>query len=183
MLKRAEIVEKLINEGFSHETLSSFSDYEITTLGVKLITELRQSDVMMQQAQLQRRSENCKDAYDGCLSAIQKAQKKLQSASKSVGGGSEMAESVEDYSVEDDGTKTLDTDRMGNPDVDIKKDDKDLKLITDKENVDEITSEMVEDWMTDVVNKRNENKLTKSKLIEMVKNIKEDDIGGMVLMI
>ena len=40
MLKRAEIVERLINEGFKHETLSSFSDYEITMLGTKIITEL-----------------------------------------------------------------------------------------------------------------------------------------------
>ena len=67
MLKRAEIVERLINEGFKHETLSSFSDYEITMLGTKIITELRQSDIMMQQANLQRRQENCKDANDGCL--------------------------------------------------------------------------------------------------------------------
>ena len=174
MLKRAEIVKKLINEGFSHETLSSFSDYEITTLGMKLITELRQSDIMMQQAQLQRRSENCKDAFEACQTEIQKAQKKLQSSAKATGGGAQN-ESVEGYSVEDDGTKTLDTDRMGNPDVDIKKDDKDLKLITDKENMDEVTSEMVENWMTNVVNKRNENKLTKSKLIEMVKNVQEDE--------
>ena len=87
-----------------------------------------------------------------------------------------MAESLEDYSVEDDGTKTLDTDRMGYPDVDIKKDDEDLKLITDKENMESVTSEMVEDWMTNV---GSNSKLTKTKLIEMVKNIQEDDIGGM----
>ena len=182
MLKRAEIVEKLINEGFSHETLSSFSDYEITTLGMKLITELRQSDIMMQQAQLQRRSENCKDAYDGCLTEIQKAQKKLQSSSKSAGGGGEVQESVEDYSVEDDGTKTIDTDNIGNPDVDIKKgngDKEDVKLITDKDNTEEeITQDMVEEWMDNVINKRKKG-LTKSKLIEIVKNIQEDDIGGM----
>ena len=180
MLKRAEIVEKLINEGFSHKTLSSFSDYEITTLGMKLIAEMRQSDVMMQQAQLQRRSENCKDAYDGCLTEIQKAQKKLQSAGKSTGGGGgAVAESTEDYSVEDDGTKTIDTDKMGNPDVDIKKDDEDLKLITDKDDTEEeITQEMVEEWMNNVVNKRKRG-LTKAKLIGMVKNIQEDDIGGM----
>ncbi len=182
MLKRAEIVERLINEGFKHETLSSFSDYEITMLGTKIITELRQSDIMMQQANLQRRQENCKDAYDGCLSAIQKAQKKLQSAGKSVGGGGAVAESTEDYSVEDDGTKTIDTDNIGNPDVDIKKgngDKEDVKLITDKDNTEEeITQEMVEDWMGNVIDKRNE-KLTKSKLIDMVKNIQEDDIGSM----
>ena len=182
MLKRAEIVERLINEGFTHETLSSFSDYEITMFGTKIITELRQSDIMMQQANLQRRQENCKDAYDGCLSAIQKAQKKLQSAGKSVGGGGAVAESTEDYSVEDDGTKTIDTDNIGNPDVDIKKgngDKEDVKLITDKDNTEEeITQEMVEDWMGNVIDKRNE-KLTKSKLIDMVKNIQEDDIGSM----
>ena len=175
MLKRAEIVEKLINEGFSHETLSSFSDYEITTLGMKLITELRQSDIMMQQANLQRRSENCKDAYDGCLTEIQKAQKKLQSAGKSSGGGA-VAESTEDYSSEDDGTKTIDTDKVGNPDVDIKKDDEDLKLITDKdETEEEITQEMVEVWMNNVVNNRKKG-LTKSKLMGMVKNIQEDEL-------
>ena len=180
MLKRAEIVEKLINEGFSHETLSSFSDYEITTLGMKLITELRQSDIMMQQANLQRRSENCKDAYDGCLTEIQKAQKKLQSAGKSTGGGGAVAESTEDYSSEDDGTKTIDTDKVGNPDVDIKKDDEDLKLITDKDNTEEeITQEMVEEWMNNVVSNRKKG-LTKSKLIGMVKNIQQEakDLPG-----
>ena len=168
MLKRAEIVKKLINEGFSHETLSSFSDYEITTLGMKIITELRQSDVMMQQAQLQRRSENCKEAFEGCQNEIQKAQKKLSSSSKT-----QQAESVEDYNVEDGGTKTLDTDNVGNPDVDIKKDDKDLKLITDKENLESVSSEMLENWMTDVVNKRKTG-LTKSKMIEMVKNAQNE---------
>lgn len=174
MLKRAEIVKKLINEGFSHETLSSFSDYEITTLGMKLITELRQSDIMMQQAQLQRRSENCKDAFEACQTEIQKAQKKLSSSSKST-----QQESIEDYNVEDDGTKTLDTDNVGNPDVDIKKDDKDLKLITDKENMEGIDTEMLENWMTSVVNN---NKLTKSKLVEMIKKSqnegREDTPGG-----
>jgi len=169
MLKRAEIVKKLINEGFSHETLSSFSDYEITTLGMKIITELRQSDVMMQQAQLQRRSENCKDAFEGCQNEIQKAQKKLSSSSK----GTQQAESIEDYSVEDGGTKTLDTDNIGNPDVDIKKDHKDLKLITDKENVESVSDEMLETWMTQVVNKQNK-KLTKSKMLEMVKNAQNE---------
>ena len=176
MLKRAEIVKKLINEGFSHETLSSFSDYEITTLGMKLITELRQSDIMMQQAQLQRRSENCKDAFEACQTEIQKAQKKLSSSSKST-----QQESVEDYNVEDDGTKTLDTDNVGNPDVDIKKDDKDLKLITDKENMEGLDSEMLENWMTQVVNKTDK-PLSKSKLIEMIKNSqnegREDTPGG-----
>ena len=46
-----------------------------------------------------------------------------------------------------------------------------VKLITDKDNTEEeITQEMVEDWMGNVIDKRNE-KLTKSKLIDMVKSI------------
>ena len=168
MLKRAEIVKKLINEGFSHETLSSFSDYEITTLGMKLITELRQSDIMMQQAQLQRRSENCKEAFEGCQNEIQKAQKKISSSSKGT-----QQESIEDYSIEDVGTKTLDTDNMGNPDVDIKKGDEDLKLITDKENVEPVTGEMVENWMSSVVEKRS-GRLTKAKVMEVVKQTQHE---------
>ena len=186
MLKRAEIVDKLINEGFKHETLSSFSDLEITMLGTKLIAELKQSDIMMQQAQLQRKQEICQEAYDGCLGAVAKGQKKVQNSAKSVstGGGGEGGpnESVEDYNREDDGTKTIDTDNIGNPDVDIKKGNgskEDVKLITDKdETEEEITQEMIEDWMGGVIT-REQKGLTKSKLIEIVKNIKEDDIGGM----
>jgi hypothetical protein len=187
MLKRAEIVDKLINEGFKHETLSSFSDLDIAMLGSKLIAEMRQSDVMAIQTQLQRRQENCQDAYDKCLGAVAKGQKKVQKQAQNVdtgggGGGDQMAESLEDYNREDDGTKTIDTDNIGNPDVDIKKGNgnkEDVKLITDKdETEEEITQEMIEDWMGGVIT-REQKGLTKSKLIEIVKNINEDDIGGM----
>jgi hypothetical protein len=170
MLSRLKIVDALVNEGFSHKTLSLFSDSQINALGKKLLSEKAQSEIMYAQAALQSRAEKLKDAFDSGMASVQAGQEAL---SKQVASESSDIENDEDV-------KTVDTDNMGNPDVDIKKPNKKTeKLINDKKDVEEdVTSEMVENWMTQVVNKK-EKPLSKAKLIEMVKNIQEDDIGGM----
>ena len=181
MLNREEIVEALSEVGLDQKNIN-----KLKGVSTKVLKEIAQSMVMYKQADLQKKMEDAKNAFDKRMKDIQKAQKALQASSKSGGGGGEVAEvedveSDESYSSENDGTVTLDTDKMGNPDVDIKKgngEGKKQKLITDKDSKEEVTSEMVEDWMTNVVNKRKKG-LTKSKLIEMVKNLQEDDIGGM----
>ena len=102
------------------------------------------------------------------MASVQAGQEAL---SKQVASESSDVENNKDV-------KTVDTDNMGNPDVDIKKPNKKKeKLINDKKDVEEdVTSEMVENWMTQVVTKK-EKPLSKAKLIEMVKNIQEDDMG------
>jgi len=181
LLNRDKMIKELMNEGFGGETLSLFNDLQVKKLYRKIISEVRQSAIMSQQADLQRKMENAKDAYDKTMAEIQKAQKKLQSAQKSTKSVSETSD-LESYNSEDDGTKTIDTDKVGNPDVDIKKGDEDLKLINDKKNIESISGEMVEAWMTSVVNKEKQNNLTKDKLIEMVKNSqsesRKDTPGG-----
>ncbi len=174
LLNRDKMIKELIREGFKTETLSLFNDQQVKTLYRKIVSEIRQSAIMSAQADLQRKMENAKEAYDKTVAEIQKAQKKLQSQQKAAKSTTNETEDVEAYSKENDGTKTIDTDNVGNPDVDIKKDDEDLKLITDKKNTESVTNEMVEDWMLGVVNKK-QNHLTKSKLIEMVKNYQEED--------
>ena len=39
MLNRKNLVKKFINEGFTHRTLSSFSDTQLKTLSKKLFNE------------------------------------------------------------------------------------------------------------------------------------------------
>lgn len=179
MSSREEIVESLSETGLSQKNIN-----KLKGLSTKVLKEIAQSMIMYKQADLQKKMEDAKNAFDKRMKDIQKAQAALQSQQKS--GGDQVAEledieSDESYSSENDGTVTLDTDKMGNPDVDIKKGNgkgKKQKLITDKDSKEEVTSEMVEGWMTNVINKRKKS-LTKSKLIEMVKNIQEDEIGGM----
>tara|TARA_R110002020_G_scaffold121301_1_gene275803 strand:- start:1962 stop:3044 length:1083 start_codon:yes stop_codon:yes gene_type:complete len=168
MLSRLKIVDALVNEGFSHKTLSLFSDSQIKALGKKLLSERAQSEIMYAQAALQARAEKLKDAFDSGMASVQAGQEAL---SKQVASESSDVENNKDV-------KTVDTDNMGNPDVDIKKPNKKKeKLINDKKDVEEdVTSEMVENWMTQVVTKK-EKPLSKAKLIEMVKNIQEDDMG------
>jgi len=173
MLNRIEILDKLVDEGFSYKTLSSFSDSQMKVLGSKLLSEEAgphdESTKMFTLAALQKRAEMLKIAYEKGMLAVTKGQ---EAANRSVAAESSDIEGGE-------GTKTVDTDNVGNPDVDIKKPNKKTeKLITDKEELEEVTSEMVETWMTQVVNKK-DHTVTKSDLIEMVKNIQEDDIGGM----
>tara|TARA_R110000796_G_scaffold102210_1_gene211137 strand:+ start:1018 stop:2148 length:1131 start_codon:yes stop_codon:yes gene_type:complete len=175
LLNRDKMIQELIKKGLTTETLSLFNDPQIKKLYSKVISEIRQSAIMSQQADLQRKMENAKEAYDKQVAEIQKAQKKLQSAQKSSKTSANESEDLEGYSKEDGGTKTIDTDKIGNPDVDIKKNDEDLKLITDKKNIESLTNEMVEDWMLGVVNKKNK-PLTKSKLVGMIKNIQEDEL-------
>ena len=171
MLNRKEIVKVLGEVGLSQNNLN-----KLKGVSSKVLNEIAQSMVMYKQADLQKKMEDAKNAFDGRMEDIQKAQAALQSQQK---GGGEVAETedVESYSSENDGTVTLDTDNVGNPDVDIKKGngkDKKQKLITDKDSKEEITSEMVEGWMSNVVNRRKKG-MTKSKLIDMVKNIQEDE--------
>ena len=174
MLNRKEIVKVLSEVGLSQNNLN-----KLKGVSPRVLNEIAQSMVMYKQADLQKKMEDAKNAFDQRMKDIQAAQAALQSQQKSGGGEANEAvnvesnESTEDYNSEDDGTKTIDTDKVGNPDVDIKKDDEDLKLITDKDNKEEVTSEMVENWMTQVVNKQNK-KLTKSKLVEMIKNSKNE---------
>ena len=171
MLNRKEIVKVLSEVGLSQNNLN-----KLKGVSPRVLNEIAQSMVMYKQADLQKKMEDAKNAFDQRMKDIQAAQAALQSQQKSGGGEANEAvnvesnESTEDYNSEDDGTKT---NKVGNPDVDIKKDDEDLKLTTDKDNKEEVTSEMVENWMTQVVNKQNK-KLTKSKLVEMIKNSKNE---------
>ena len=174
MLNRKEIADVLSKVGLSQKNLT-----KLKGLSSRVLNEIAQSMVMYKQADLQKKMEDAKNAFDARMKDIQAAQSALQSQQKS--GGGEVAEvedveSDESYSSENDGTVTLDTDKVGNPNVDIKKGNgkgKKQKLITDKDSKEEITSEMVENWMTQVVNKQNK-KLTKSKLVEMIKNSKNE---------
>ena len=172
MLSRIKIIDALVNEGFSHKTLSLFSDSQIKTLGKKLLSEKAQSEIMYAQAGLQARAEKLKDAFDSGMASIQKAQEAL-------GKQTSVAETSDIES--DSGVDTVDTDNIGNPDVEIKKPNKKKeKLINDEDDVEkDITSEMVENWMTQVVN-RKEKPLNKAKLIEMVKNTQQEakDLPG-----
>ena len=178
MLNRIEILNKLVDEGFSYKTLSVFSDSQIKVLGSKLLSEADahvQSTKMFTLAALQKRAEMLKVAYEAGMKVVTAGQ---AAANRSSGGKQEATESSDIESGE--GVKTVDTDNVGNPDVDIKKPNKKTeKLITDKEEVEEVTSEMVETWMTQIVNKKDK-PLTKSGLIEMVKNTQNDsnDLPG-----
>ena len=181
-MKRAEIINKLHNEGFTYETLSLLGDRQVHALAKRVVTEASIGSYEVESGHQTIKLENCQSAFNACQAAVTSRKKEI---SRNMAATSKQAaqvqENIEDYNIEDDGTKTIDTDNIGNPDVDIKKgngDKKDVKLITDKDGVEEVDEDMVEEWMTRVVNK-NQKRIPKSKLLKIIKNIQEDDIGGM----
>lgn len=171
MLSRKEIVEKLIKEGISHETLSILNDNQLIQLGGKMLSEaVPPYTFTFERASIEKTQYDCQMAHKACMD-------KVASSLESVAKKQEANTSVNE---DTNGVKNIDTDDVGNPDVTIKtQKGKKLKLINDR---DEIDSEVVEEWMESVVKKNNQKELTKSKLVEMVKNSqnegREDTPGG-----
>ena len=58
LLNRDKMIQELIKKGLTTETLSLFNDPQIKKLYSKVISEIRQSAIMSQQADLQRKMEN-----------------------------------------------------------------------------------------------------------------------------
>ena len=171
MLSRKEIVENLLKEGISHETLSPLTDNQILQLGGKMLKTLSEAippyTFTFERASIEKTQYDCQQAHKSCMDKVASSLEAV--AKKQEANAATLTENP-------DGVKNIDTDNVGNPDVTIKNQKgKKVKLINDKEEID---SDVVEEWMESVVN-GNQGELTKSKLIELVKNIKEEDIGGM----
>ena len=65
MLNRIEILDKLVDEGFSYKTLSSFSDSQMKVLGSKLLSEQdphAESTKMFTLAALKKKGRNVKNS-------------------------------------------------------------------------------------------------------------------------
>ena len=159
-MKRAEIINKLYNEGFTHETLSSLGDRQVYALAKRVVTEASIGAYEVESGHQTIRLEKCQSAFNACQMAVTSRKKEIsKNMSASAKQNQQVQEAITD-DMGDDGTKTIDTDNIGNPDVDIKKGNgskKDVKLITDKNGVEGVDEDMVEEWMTRVVTKNTQN--------------------------
>lgn len=172
MLSRKEIVGKLIKEGISHETLSILNDKQLLQLGGKMLSEaVPPYTYTFERASIEKTQYDCQMAHKACMDKVSNALEAV--AKKQEANAAQLSEDT-------DGVKNIDTDNVGNPDVTIKNQKgKKVKLINDKEEID---SDVVEEWMTNIVEKNYKEDVTKSKLIEMVKNSqneqRKDTPGG-----
>ncbi len=120
---RNKLISLLIKEGFSHKTLSAFTDPQLKQLAKKILSEVEKSTVQ-------------KTTY----SKSEVDQMKRNHGGVSVDDGTVTPHEdgsvtvTQDMSEEDD----IETDKMGNPDVEI--DGKDL-LLADKEMSEEAVSQ------------------------------------------
>ena len=174
MLNRKEIVDGLVVEGMTYETLATLTDNQILQLGSKLLSEaVPPYTFTFERASTEKIQYDCQMAHKACMDKVASSLETIASKQEAAANVSESKEVVVN------GIKNVDTDNVGNPDVTIKKGSgKKIKLINDREEID---SDVVEEWMIGVVNK-NIGDLTKSKLIEMVKGAqqegREDTPGG-----
>ena len=172
MLTRKEIVENLLKEGISHETLSPLTDNQILQLGGKMLKTLSEAippyTFTFERASIEKTQYDCQMAHKACMDKVAASLESV--AKKQEANSANMNEEIS-------GVKDIDTDNIGNPDVLIKKEKgKKIKLINDKKEID---SDVVEEWMTNIVNGTKDD-MTKSKLIEMVKNTQQEakDLPG-----
>ena len=87
---RKELIKKFINEGFTHRTLSLFSDQQLITLGKKLFTETLKDEEKLLQQKMAANLRAQADDVEGEVSETEKTE-----------------------------IKNIETDKTGNPEVDI----------------------------------------------------------------
>ena len=93
---RTELIKKFINEGFTHRTLSLFSDQQLITLGKKLFTETLKDDEKLLKQQLAAN---------------------LIAQGNAIKDDTEVTEEVSE--TEKTEITNIETDKTGNPEVDI----------------------------------------------------------------
>lgn len=125
MLNRKNLIKKFINEGFSHRTLSLFSDEQLNQLSKKLFNEAETSTV--------KKTTYTKSEVD---------KMKQDDGGLNVDGtvtpnddGSVTVTTNEEYETEEE--KDIETDDTGNPDVDIDG----IPLLREKEVEEEAVSQ------------------------------------------
>ena len=184
MLNRTDLIKKFINEGFTHRTLSLFSDNQLKVLSKKIFKEQTSDELSSEEKRL--KSELATNLA-----------KQSELVKKDVG---------EDKTIEDNTDEELDieTDDTGNPDVEIdgtpllreKEIEEDFaskaqqrylyavnpaaakKLASkmtkqDYENLPEKVDEqkVLEDWIISIVENEEKPEITKANFIKTIKEI------------
>jgi hypothetical protein len=117
---RKELIKKLIKEGFTHRTLSLFSDPQLKELGKKILFE--------------QTPEKTKAAYDAYLSAQQDELDAKKDAADSVTTGRNPEDTTEDEEIEK-------VTAHNEPVIKIEKDGKEMTLLGDEEFREEAVSQ------------------------------------------
>ena len=190
MLNRKNLIKKFVNEGFSHRTLSLFSDEQLNQLSKKLFNEAETSTVKKTTYTKSEVDKMKQD--DGGL--------KVDGTVTPNDDGSVTVTTNEEYETEEE--KDIETDDTGNPDVDIdgtpllreKEVEEDFaskaqqrylyavnpaaaeKLASkmtkkDYENLPEKVDEqkILEDWITSLVETHERPTITKSNFLKTIK--------------
>ena len=170
---RKELVKRFLKEGFTHRTLSSFSDTQLKTLSKKLFNEAETTTVK-------------KTTYN--KSEVDKM--KQDDGGLNVDGtvtpnedGSVTVTTNEEKNNEE---KNIETDPMGNPDVDI---DGEPLLVeklaskmtkSDYEKLPEYVNEQeaLESWITSLVESKELPTITKGNFIKTIKENLNGDVDS-----
>ena len=172
---RKDLIKKFINEGFTHRTLSLFSDKQLTELSKKVFKEQVSTE----------------DADKAKATLIQKKEEELAYLKKDLG---ETDETEEELDIETDDTGNPDVDIDGTPllrekeieeDFDSKAQQRYLYAVNpaaaeklaskmtkkDYENLPERVNEeeILEKWITSLVETNTTPEITKSKFLKAIK--------------
>ena len=151
---RKELIKKLIKEGFTHRTLSLFSDPQLKELGKKILSE--------------QTPEKTKAAYDAYLSAQQDEldAKKEDADSVTTGRNPEVA-------TEDDDIEKVTPNNE--PVIKVEKDGKEMTLLGDEKEVeiDEDFASKAQQRYLYATNKKAADKLASKMTPEDYKNLPE----------
>jgi hypothetical protein len=182
---RKKLITKLINEGFTHRTLSLFSDKQLTVLGQKILSE-------------QDNKEKQKQAYEDLITAKQNELDSLKAEMPEEAKPDEIevdkdGEPVTKFEYPDGEEKTLlnsGDDTEMTEDFDSKAQQRYLYAVNpaaaeklaskmtkrDYENLPERVSEeeVLENWITSLVEENQPAEITKSKFVKTVKEAQQN---------
>jgi hypothetical protein len=153
-MKRNEIVESLMKEGFSEKTLVNFSDKQLTTLASRILGE---ADIMIS--------------------------KKDPLANQKIADAKKQNKSIETYEEEvkeelKGNQKKLDKNHNGEIDA---QDFKILKGQKKKDSIKKDEKENIKEWVSSVTNKNFHSFTSKNEIMEMIQiKLHEQEVGSKV---
>lgn len=153
-MKRNEIVESLIKEGFSEKTLVNFSDRQLTTLASRVLGE---ADIMISK----------KDPLaNQKIADAKKQNKSIETYEEEMKEGSKKKKEVDEELK--GGQKKLDKNHNGKIDA------QDFKILKGKK-------EKIKEWVSTVTNKNFHSFTSKNEIMEMIQfKLQEQEVGSKV---
>lgn len=172
---RKELIEKFINEGFTHRTLSLFSDKQLVELDTKLFTEQSDQDIEQKERELA-------DLYKAKAAALEENDDDVEELTpnnepivKVEKGGKEMT-LLGDGELSEDEEKnpwaicTASLDLVGKKRDNYTDNEKSkFERCVKKVKSEQVEVRMLENWIMSLVEKRQQPEISKSDFIKTIK--------------